>query len=90
VTTETHDYHPHPRNPRTELRVLHLSTPGKDYLADAWNGKLVLVTGWFPSWTQTNEACKEGKPVWRIHWKAKCMELPDRFFHESELVRPSP
>lgn len=81
------DYHPHPRDPRTELRVLRPAMPGKDFLADAWAGKLVLVTGWWPTRTATSEVCKEGQPVWRIHWKAKCMELPDRFFHESELEK---
>ena len=82
----TQEYHPHPRNPKTELRTLKVSHPGKDYLADGWDGKMVLVTGWFVAWRQTGDHPKHG-PLWQPVWSARVLELPDRFFSEDQLLR---
>lgn len=89
MTDPTKEYHPHPKDPKVELRILKVTRKGLDPIADGWDGHAVHVVGWFPAWTGagfvTNSQPLEG--LSRIHWSAKILEIPDRLIHESELLR---
>lgn len=86
TNVHTQEYPPHPRNPHVELRVLLVPRPGQDFLADAWNNKLVLVTGWFLSWSEAGRT-PNGLPFYTPHWSARILEVPDRLIPEEQLRR---
>ena len=74
------------REPRTELRILHLASPQSDSLAAACNTKVVMVTGWYLMWHLVGFT-PDGERLFRPVWKARIIEVPDRFFNEFELRR---
>ncbi len=86
MNSATRDYHQHPRNPRCEVRVLLVPRLGQDFIADAWNNKLVLVTGWFLSWKLAGRM-PDGLPCYTPIWAARVLEVPDRLIPEDQLRR---
>lgn len=74
------------RTPRTELRILHITRPEDDPIAAAWNGKVVMVTGWWLSWLMVGWDMN-GERVFKPLWKARVLECPDRMFSELQLLR---
>ena len=75
--------------PKQELRILHLSDiqKTKDPLAAPWSGKVVMVTKWYLSWVHQGMDVNTGEFLWAPVWRAKILELPDRWFNENQLLR---
>lgn len=74
---------------RTELRTLILTDAQKanDYLAAAWSGKIVMVTGWWLQWMRVGFNQSTGEWLFHPVWSARIMEVPDRWFSEKQLMR---
>jgi hypothetical protein len=74
---------------KTELRTLILSEEqkAKDYLAAAWSGKIVMVTGWWLTWMRVGFVQTTGEWLYAPVWAARIMEVPDRWFTEKQLMR---
>jgi hypothetical protein len=73
---------------KRELRILQMTEAqiAHDPIAAAWNTKIVMVTGWYLSWILVGWDTN-GDRVFKPIWRAKILEVPDRWFAEMQLVR---